>query len=336
MNDLLLRVLRGDQNIERRPIWIMRQAGRYLPEYRAVREKVDFLTLCRTPELAAEVTFQPLRRFELDAAIVFSDIMMPLEAMGVQLEFTPGPVVRAPIRTHASVDALRVPDPGEIAPYVMDTIKILRRELKVPLIGFSGAPWTLAAYLVEGKGSKDFAALRQFMYSDPEAAKALFYKLSQCMAVYLKAQVQAGAQAVQLFDTWAGLLSERDYRTFVLPGVQLIMQALAESGVPRIYFAQDAAALWPAVREVPCEAYGVDWRTDLSVARKALGPSTPLQGNLDPAALFASADVVRERALWALQAAQGPHIFNLGHGILPHTPIDSVHALIGAVHGFEL
>ena len=333
MNDLFLRAL-GGAKVERRPLWIMRQAGRYLPEYRAVREKVDFLTLCRTPDLAAEVTFQPLRRFELDAAIVFSDIMMPLEAMGVQLEFTPGPVVRAPIRSRAAVDALRVPAVDEIAPYVMDTIKILRRELKVPLIGFSGAPWTLAAYLVEGKGSKDFSALRQFMYADPEAAQALFHKLAQCMAVYLRAQVQAGAQVVQLFDTWAGLLSERDYRTFVLPGVQFIMSALADTGVPRIYFAQDAAALWPAVRQVPCEAYGVDWRTDLSVARQALGPQTVLQGNLDPAALFAPAAVVRERALLALQAAQGPHIFNLGHGILPHTPVDSVHELIATVHQF--
>lgn len=328
---LFLRACRGEL-LPRPPIWIMRQAGRYLPEYRAVREKVDFLTLCRTPELACEVTLQPIRRFGFDASIVFSDIMMPLEAMGVELQFNPGPLVMSPIRSIAQVDALRVPEPAAIAPYVAQTIRLLRRELKVPLIGFSGAPLTLAAYLIEGRGSKDFSKMRAFMHAEPEAMHRLLDRLADCMLRYLQTQVAAGAQVIQLFDSWAGVLSRADYRTFALGPVQKIMAGLKSTGVPRIYFANDAAALWPAVREVDAEVYGVDWRSHVTDVRQAVGTKPVLQGNLDPALLFASPDRVGHAADALLDATQGTrHIFNLGHGILPETPIASVERLIDRV-----
>jgi uroporphyrinogen decarboxylase len=334
-DSLFLQACRGESTA-RPPIWIMRQAGRYLPEYRAVRQKVDFLTLCRTPELAAEVTLQPIRRFGFDASIVFSDIMMPLEAMGVHLQFNPGPVVMEPIRHVDQVDALRVPEPDSVAPYVAETIKLLRRELPVPLIGFAGAPLTLAAYLIEGKGSKDFAKMRSFLHAQPEAAHKLLDKLADCMLSYLTAQVHAGAQVVQLFDSWAGVLSCADYRRFALPAVHKILRGLAPLGVPRIYFANNGAALWPAVREVEAEVLGVDWRSSLQDVRKAVGEKFVLQGNLDPAALFAPPAAVTQLARQVLTEGGGKrHIFNLGHGILPETPIASVEALIQTVHESE-
>jgi uroporphyrinogen decarboxylase len=314
-------------------MWVMRQAGRYLPEYRAVREKVDFLTLCRTPELAAKVTLQPIDRFGFDAAILFSDIMMPLESMGVELQFNPGPVVQQPIRDAAAVARLHVPEAQAVAPFVNETVRLLRRELKVPLIGFAGAPLTLAAYLVEGRGSKDFSKLRAFLYAQPDAALALMDVLAECMLRYLRAQVEAGAQAVQLFDSWAGLLSLKDFRRFALPAVQKIMRGLAPLGVPRIYFAQDAAALMPALAEVEAEALGMDWRTSLSHARKVLADKFVLQGNLDPAALFAPVAEVKRAAKEVLTEGGKRHVFNLGHGILPETPIASVEALVEVVKG---
>jgi uroporphyrinogen decarboxylase len=329
MNTLFLRALSGEV-IERTPLWIMRQAGRYLPEYRAVREKVDFLTLCQTPDLAAEVTLQPLRRFNLDAAILFSDIMTPLLSAGVQLEFNPGPVVQAPLRSINDVEKLRVLEPDEIAPFVNSTIKILRRELKVPLIGFAGAPLTLAAYLVQGKGSKDFSVLRSFLYQEPQAAHLLFDKLAVLTARYLQAQIDAGAQAVQLFDSWAGILSEEMYRKFALPAVQKIFANLA---VPRIYFAQDAAHLWPAIKSIDVEGYGIDWRTSLNEARNIFGNQKTLQGNLDPAILKANKHVIRHHADNILQTMQKTsHIFNLGHGIEPDAPVEHVSYLVECVH----
>jgi uroporphyrinogen decarboxylase len=328
---LFLRACAGEA-CARPPLWIMRQAGRYLPEYRALRQKHDFLTVCRTPELAAEVTLQPLRRFAFDAAIVFSDIMMPLESMGVELAFSPGPHVKDPIRTAAQVDALRLPTADEIAPYVAQTIKLLRAELTVPLIGFAGAPLTLAAYLIEGKGSKDFLQMRRFMYAEPAAFARLLQRLAQVMGRYLAAQVRAGAQAVQLFDSWAGLLAEAEYRQFAMPANELILAELAHLAVPRIFFAQDAAALMPAVAELPAEVLGLDWRQPMAKVRQIVGPNRPLQGNLDPACLFAAPAEIAHRARQLIQSAGGPHIFNLGHGITPETPIASVHALLAAVH----
>ncbi len=317
--------------LARPPMWIMRQAGRYLPEYRALRSQHDFLTVCRTPSLAAEVTLQPLRRFALDAAIVFSDIMMPLEAMGVEIDFSPGPHVRRPLRSVADVDALKLPEAAAIAPYVAETIALLRPQLQVPLIGFCGAPLTLAAYLIEGKGSKDFSQMRRFMYAQPAAFGRLLDVLARTMARYLTAQVNAGAQAVQLFDSWAGLLSAREYARFAMPANRLILAAMAPLGVPRIFFAQDAAALMPQVMQLPVEVLGVDWRVPLQEVRAQVGPTRTLQGNLDPAWLFAAPQQVAAQGAQICAAAGGPHIFNLGHGILPQTPIEAVHALIQAV-----
>lgn len=330
---LLLRTLAGEA-VERLPVWVMRQAGRYLPEYREVRSKHSFLDVCRSPELACEVTLQPLRRFGFDAAILFSDIMMPLESMGIDLAFSPGPVIAKPVRHEQDVARLRVVPSDEIAPYVRDTIKALRKELRVPLIGFAGAPLTLAAYLVEGKGSKDFATLRAFLYSQPKAADVLMHKLAEQMLAYLRMQVKAGAQAVQLFDSWAGLLDEATYRRFALPAVKHVMNGLQDAGVPRIYFAQNAAALLDAVREVPAEALGVDWRQPLAEVDRRVGGRYVLQGNLDPALLFASPDVVRAATRQVKAQLHGRrHVFNLGHGILPATPIASVEAMLEEVRG---
>ncbi len=334
MESLFIKACRGE-DVPRPPLWVMRQAGRYLPEYRALRAKHDFLTVCRTPELACEITLQPIRRFAFDASIVFSDIMMPLESMGVQLAFNPGPVIGKPIRSRADVEALVVPEEGQVTPFVGEAIALLRRELPVPLIGFAGAPLTLAAYLIEGKGSKDFSRLRAFLYAQPEAAELLMHKLSVTMINYLRMQVACGAQAVQLFDSWAGLLDPATYRRFALPAVQKVMAGIADLKVPRIYFANDAQALLPTIREVDCEVLGVDWRMPLPDVRRLTSDRFVLQGNLDPAVLFAGPDVVREHARAILQANGGKrHIMNLGHGIMPETPIDSVQALIDATRAY--
>jgi len=320
-------------------MWMMRQAGRFLPEYREVRAKVDFLTLCRTPELAAEVTLQPIARYGFDAAIIFSDIMTPLESMGVELTFSPGPHVAKPLRTVDDVNALRVPEQAGITPFVIEAVRIAVRELagKTPLIGFAGAPLTLACYLVEGHGSKDFSQLRSFLYAEPEGAQRLFDKLGEVMGRYLRAQVEAGAQAVQLFDSWAGILSEREYRRFALPAVQKVFAALGDLAVPKIFFAQDAAAFFPILAESGADVLGVDWRLALPDARRMLGGDFVLQGNLDPALLRgASAEVIEREALRVLNEGGGRrHIFNLGHGVLPDTPLESVQKLVEVVRGFD-
>lgn len=330
---LFLRAVRGEQ-VSRPPVWVMRQAGRYLPEYQAVRAKHPFLEVCRQPELACKVTLQPVARFGFDAAILFSDIMMPLESMGVDLAFAPGPIIDKPIASLHDVEALRSPEGGEIAPYVDAAVRMLRRELPVPLIGFAGAPLTLAAYLVEGKGSKTFDKLRRFLHAEPKAAHALMDKLATQMGRYLRMQVEAGAQAVQLFDSWAGLLDEATYRKYALPAVQQVMAALKGLGVPRIYFAQNAAALHAAVAEVDAEVLGVDWRVPLNVVRQQTGNRFVLQGNLDPAILFADEAHVRQETRRVLREGGGEgHVMNLGHGILPATPIRNVEALVEEVRG---
>lgn len=329
---LFLRALRGEDT-RRPPLWVMRQAGRYLPSYQAVRAKHSFLQVCRTPELACEVTLQPVARFGFDAAILFSDIMTPLESMGVEIAFDPGPIVAKPIRHVDDVAALRLVDEDEMVPYVGEAVRLLRGALNVPLIGFAGAPLTLAAYLVEGRGSKNFDGLRAFLYAQPEAAHALLDKLAHAMARYLRMQVRCGAQAIQLFDSWAGLLDEHDYRRFALPAVQTVMRGLKDLDVPRIYFAQNAAALLGAVREVEAEALGVDWRLPLDAVRRAVGERFVLQGNLDPARLMASPEAVRAATRGVLAAGGGRrHVMNLGHGILPKTPLASVEALVDEVH----
>jgi uroporphyrinogen decarboxylase len=334
MNDRFLRACRR-QPVDRTPLWIMRQAGRYLPEYRELRARVDFLTLCRTPALAVEASLQPLRRFELDAAIVFSDILLPLEALGCELSFDPGPRIARPIRTRADVESL-VPRPiGEVTPYVGEAVALLRSELagRVPVIGFSGAPFTLAAYLTEGQGKEGFTAVRALRAQDPAALTLLLDKLAALMTDYLNLQIAAGAQAIQIFDSWAGILSPADFQAFALPAVRKIVQGLNREGVPVIYFAPAADHLLELSATSGADVLGVCWRTPLAAARRRTAGAVALQGNLDPAALLASPEAVRARALDVLESAgDAPgHIMNLGHGILPETPIESVEALVQAV-----
>jgi uroporphyrinogen decarboxylase len=320
---------------ERAPIWLMRQAGRYLPEYLSIKATSSFLEMTRTPEIAAEVTLQPLRRFPLDAAIIFSDIMTPLEALGIDIEFNPGPKLAHPLRTRAQVEALALR--GEIAPFVGDALRIVKRELPptVGLIGFAGTPLTLAAYLIEGGGSKEYATFRQFLRSEPRVVHLLLVKLTELTIAYLRGQIAAGADAIQLFDSWAGLHDLPTYREFGLPYYQRIMRALADEGAARMFFALGASHLMDAIAEIPCEVVSVDWRTDLTHARKQL-PGRALQGNLDPAFLYASRDSLAAEAKRILTAGLGgAHIFNLGHGIWPNAPIDAVAHLIDTVHSFK-
>jgi uroporphyrinogen decarboxylase len=322
------------QPVPHRPIWIMRQAGRYLPEYRALRAKVDFETLTRTPDLAAEVTLQPLRRFELDAAILFSDIMTPLQGMGIPLSFEPGPVVREPIRSLAQIEALPVLVPARDVPFVLESVRLVRAAAGVPLIGFAGAPFTLMCYLVCGRPSKEFAAARSFLYAQPQAALRLLERLADAMAVYLAAQAAAGAQALMLFESWAGLLAPREFAGFALPAVRRTLAALRSANVPLIYYVNQGSALMPALAGLEVDVVGVDWRSELSQVRQVLGPDTAVQGNLDPAALFAPPEELRRHAAAVLdQAGAAPgHIFNLGHGIWPDTDPDAVARLVDYVH----
>jgi len=324
------------ERVAHRPIWIMRQAGRYLPEYRELRAKVDFEALTRTPELAAEVTLQPLRRFPLDAAILFSDIMTPLQGMGIELSFEPAPVVREPIRSLAQVEALPPLVPGRDVPFVLESIRLVRAGLPggVPLIGFAGAPFTLLCYLVCGRPSKEFAAARAFLYAQADTAQRLLGCLADAMAEYLAAQAAAGAQALMLFESWAGLLAPREFAQFALPAVRRTAAALRRAGVILIYYVNQGATLLPAVAGLEVDVVGVDWRSPLSQVRSILGPGKAVQGNLDPAALFASPDELRRHVDVVLEeagAAPG-HIFNLGHGIWPDTDPDAVARLVDYVH----
>lgn len=334
MNDTFLKACRGEA-VSHTPIWLMRQAGRFLPEYQAVRAEVDFLTLCKTPELAAKVTHQPVDRFGMDAAIMFSDILVTVEAMGMKVEFheKKGPILPDPIRSRGALDKLIVPDPDDELGYVMDTIRLLRRDLKVPLIGFSGAPFTLATYMIEGGSSKQFLNTKRMMYQNPALYNDLMKKISASVQSYLIAQIKAGAQAVQLFDSWAGALAPEDFRAY-LPHVKGIITEVKKHGVPVIYFANGASAMLKDVKKAGADVYGIDWKIDLKDAVKTIGKKSAVQGNLDPLALFLPPDEIKKRAAGILEqgrAASG-HIFNLGHGILPETPMDGVKALVDAVH----
>ncbi|GAB4256491.1 MAG: uroporphyrinogen decarboxylase [Deferrisomatales bacterium] len=333
-SDRFLKACRGEP-VDTTPIWIMRQAGRYMDEYRAVRAKHSFLEVCHVPELACEVTLQPIRRLGVDAAILFSDIMIPLEGMGCRIEFAPGPVFDAPVRTAADVAKLRVCEPEEDVGFVLEAVRLIRRELDgtVPLIGFSGAPFTLCAYMVEGKGSRDFAELKRMMYGAPEVYRALMDKVSETVIRYLNAQIAAGAQAVQLFDTWGGILSPADYEQYVLPYSARVIAGLDRS-VPVIHFVKGATGFLETVRRAGGDVLGVDWHVDLGEAIDRIGPQFSVQGNLDPTVLFGPEDLVRERAREIVEKgkkARG-HVFNLGHGILPPTPVESAVALVEAVH----
>lgn len=313
----------------------MRQAGRYLPEYNEVRSKTSFLGLCKTPELAAEVTLQPLRRFPLDAAIIFSDILVPVEAMGVGLDFAPGPKLDRTITSAHDVDGLRVPDPERDMGFVMAAIRAFKAErADLPLLGFAGAPFTLAAYMIEGAGSKDFHPTKSFLYREPRAARALLQKLTDTVADHLTAQVEAGADAVQLFDSWAGALSKSDFMDFGLPFIAAVVDRVKKTGVPVIVFAKGAHASYDELSQIGADVLGVDWTTPLDVAGKATGGRVALQGNLDPAILFSSPERIEREVQRVLTEAKDlpGHVFNLGHGILPKTPVEHMGALVDAVH----
>lgn len=333
------------EETDRTPIWLMRQAGRYMAEYRTVREKHGFLTMVKTPELAAEVSLQPIRAFDLDAAIIFADILPPLEGMGLRLTYEKGegPVIHNPIRTAADVAALAEPDTRETVPYTLEAIRLTKRELagKIPLIGFSGAPFTLASYAIEGGGSKEYRLTKQMMYRAPEVWHALMSKLAGLVGNYLSAQIAAGADAVQIFDSWAGALAPYDYEHFVLPYLQQVVEYVraqtAATNTPIIYFSTGTTGMLPLVRQVGSDVIGVDWRIQLDDAWAEIGPGYAIQGNLDPMALFAPWDELERRARDILDRAAGRpgHIFNLGHGILTETPIENVQRLIEFVHEYD-
>ncbi len=334
---LFLKTLRGEP-VPRPPIWIMRQAGRFLPEYRKVREGISFIDLCRTPEAACEVTLQPIRRFGFDAAIMFSDILTPLEPMGAGFTFGQGgPKLDHPLRDEKDIRALRTYPSREGVGFVAEAIGLMKRELgdKTPLIGFAGSPFTLATYLVEGGGSKNYEHLKTMLYTRPELLQELLDKLAEQILDYLRMQVEAGVDAVQLFDTWGGILHPQDYAELVLPVVRRIMDGLKDTGVPRIYFLKGSAPYNHLLQDLDVECCGIDWTQDLSRAIDEL-PGKAVQGNLDPLCLFGSAEQIRRRAteICRLGAAAPGHVFNLGHGILPPTPIDNVQTLVETVQGF--
>jgi uroporphyrinogen decarboxylase len=328
------------QPVERVPLWLMRQAGRYMPEYRALREKRSILELCRTPELAAEVTLQPINRFDLDAAIIFADILLPLEGLGVGFHFAEGegPVIEKPVRTPEDAAAVKPFDPAVGLGYVLEAIKIVRRELegRVPLIGFAGAPFTLASYMIEGGSSKNYLHMKSFMYGHQQAWDRLMRAIREVTRDYLAAQIEAGAQAVQMFDSWVGCLSPEDYREFVLPHSAWVLEGLADYGVPRIHFGTNTATLLEAMKEAGGEVIGVDWRLPIDRAREIIGPDFAVQGNLDPVTLMAPRELLVERVRGILERADAKngYIFNLGHGVLPPTPMESVGVVIDVVHGY--
>lgn len=335
MNDLFLRACRGEAT-ERLPVWMMRQAGRYLPEYRAIRAKADFLTLCKTPELAAEVTLQPVRLVGVDAAILFADILLPLEAMGAELVFVKGdgPTFPHPVRTGADIARLRAPDVEESLGYVFDAMRLVRRELagQVPLIGFGGTPWTLAAYLVEGGGSRHFEHLLAWSYGDPASLALLLDRIADTSIAYLRGQIAAGAQALQLFDTWGGILDLERWRALALPPLRKIVDALRAlpDAVPLIYYVNGGNHLLEGMRDLPVDVLSVDWRQPLPKIREIVGPRV-LQGNFDPAALLAPIPEIERRVAALIEQGKGGgHIVNLGHGILPMTPVDHARAFVDA------
>jgi uroporphyrinogen decarboxylase len=341
VNDRFLRACRRE-SVDQVPVWFMRQAGRYMSDYRALRQRYSLLEICRQPELAVAVTLQPVDVIDVDAAILFSDLLLPFTPMGLDFDFVKGegPAITHPIRHPADVERLRQVEPREALGHVLMTIRVLRRELenKVPLIGFGGAPFTLAAYAIEGGPSTTYAKTKAFMYEQPAAWHALCDRFASFMADYLRAQVEAGAQAIQVFDSWVGQLARADYREYALPHTRRIFEALADTHVPTIHFGVNTTALLPDMKEAGGDVIGVDWRMPIDEAWSAIGHDRGVQGNLDPTrllgpvdGLFAAADDVLRRA-----GGRPGHIFNLGHGILPNTSLEQVQRLAQHVHEFRL
>ncbi len=344
-NDIFIKTLLK-QPVDRTPVWMMRQAGRYLPEYRATRSQAgSFLDLCTNPELACEVTLQPLERFDFDAAILFSDILTIPDAMGLGLYFSEGegPKFKHPVRTEADVKKLPIPDPTDELSYVIDAVSLIRKNLqgRVPLIGFSGSPWTLATYMVEGGSSKSFQKVKGMMYQNPLLMHQMLDKLAQSVASYLNAQIAAGAQAVMVFDTWGGMLSGEDYNTFSLNYAKQV-RALLNTNVegqeiPCIFFTKGGGLWLEEMATAGYSALGLDWQTDIAQARARVGDKVALQGNMDPIALYAEPEQIRQKVASILQKyGKGPgHVFNLGHGILPDVNPEHVKAMVDAVHEFS-
>jgi len=332
-NDLFLRACKR-QNVERTPIWIMRQAGRYLPEYRAVRAKADFLTMCKTPELAAEVTIQPVDIIGVDAAILFSDILVIPEAMGMHLEMNEGkgPVFPNPIRTVDDAKLLKNIDPTKELKYVLDAVSLTKKNLdnRVPLIGFSGSPWTLLTYMVEGKGSKNFSEVKKLIYNNPDLAHAILDKLSDTIADYLSAKIEAGCNAVQIFDTWGGILSQNDFEEFSLRYVEKIISQIKRKDEPVIFFAKGVHFGLEKMANSGANVLGLDWTMNLTEVRKAVGDKVALQGNLDPTVLYANKDYIKKAVNDVLKSfgKGNGHVFNLGHGVLPDIDPENVKALV--------
>jgi uroporphyrinogen decarboxylase len=324
------------------PIWLMRQAGRYMVEYRTLRESYSILEMIKTPELACEVTMQPIDAFDLDAAIIFADILPPLEGMGLSLEFVKGegPVIHNPIRTAVDADALRTPDPRESLSFTLEAIKLARQELaskQIPLIGFSGAPFTLACYAIEGGGSRNYVYAKNMMMGETATWHRLMRKLADQVGNYLLAQAEAGAQVLQLFDSWVGALSPEDYTEYVMPYSRRAITIAQQAGVPIIHFGTNTNGMLDLIRDTGGDVIGVDWRIALDTAWQQLGSGVAIQGNLDPVALFAPWEELKRRAQAVLDRAAGRpgHIFNLGHGILPQTPVDNVRRLVDFVHEYS-
>ena len=318
------------------PIWIMRQAGRYLPEYRELKGEKNILDIVRTPELAAQIALQPVKRLGVDAAILYADIMIPLLGIGVDLEIVEnvGPVIKNPISSLEDVKKLRPLSPKEDIVYLLDTIKILRKELEIPLIGFSAAPFTLASYLVEGKPSRDFMKIKSLMYSNPDAWALLMEKLTELIIVYLKAQATFGVQAIQLFDSWVGALSEEDYEKYVLPYSKKIFEDLRSTNIPLIHFGTNTAGMLESFASVAADVIGVDWRIPLDIAWERIGSSKGLQGNLDPVLLTADWEVIKKHVdhMFDILPKKEGYIFNLGHGITPSAKVDNLIKLVEYVH----
>lgn len=322
------------------PVWLMRQAGRYLKEYRALRKKYSFLEMCKNSELAAQVTLQPIEKFGLDAAIIFSDILIPLEPMGVEFEFAKGegPVFHHPLRQMKEVEKLRIIEPEEDTSFLMEAIRIVRKELegKIPLIGFSGAPFTLASYIIEGGHSKNYILTKNLMYQDRPTWDALMEKLSEMLIRYLNAQIRSGVQALQIFDSWVGCLSPHDYGEYVLPYSKKVIEGIGEN-VPIIQFATSHSTLLELMKGAGGDVIGVDWRVDIGEAWGRIGYDVAIQGNLDPVVLLAPVDLIEKEVKRILDGVKGRpgHIFNLGHGILPNTPAENVAALVDMVHEYS-
>ncbi len=340
MNDRFLRACRREP-VDVTPVWFMRQAGRYMAEYRAIREKYSLIEICQHPEIAAEVTMQPVRALGVDAAILFADILLPVIPLGLGLEFAKGegPVIASPVRTLADVQAMKPFEAESDLGYVMDAIRILRGTLGgVPLIGFCGAPFTVASYILEGGSSREFLKTKMMMYSAPDVFHALMEKLSLVLGDYLVAQIRAGAQAVQVFDSWVGTLSPGDYENFVLPYSRKVLQAAKNESVPVIHFGTNTTTLLPLMKRAGSDVIGLDWRLPLDEGWKLIGHDHAVQGNLDPAILFAPLNEIKARVHDILRRAEGRpgHIFNLGHGILQHTPVENVKAVVDMVHEYSL